>query len=167
MAGAAKSHAGRAKWKSVRLKECPRAIASGQGRVRRLAQGSSPRPTSWACRAGPNAYASRQQTNGSSGKPGNYAERRLIASRSLEDRTAWARSEVFRRTARGEIIFYGRSRGEHRGGREQDCRRNARGETRNRRRRRDGGASCSGARQNAAKTVMPDRTAARGAGAEP
>jgi len=73
-----------------------------------------------------------------------------------------ARSEVFRRTARGKVIFYGRSRGEPRHLHEINRRSSARGESRNRRRRRDIAACSGGATQNAAKTVMTDRIAARG-----
>jgi hypothetical protein len=45
-----------------------------------------------------------------------------------------------------------------------DCRSRARGESRNRRSRRDIGASGGGATQNATKAVMMDRSAVRGAG---
>jgi hypothetical protein len=75
-----------------------------------------------------------------------------------------ARSEVFRRTARGKVIFVRRTRSESERGREADGRSNARGKNRNRRRRRDIAASRGGATQNAAKSVMTDRIAARGAG---
>jgi hypothetical protein len=74
-------------------------------------------------------------------------------------------TEVFRRTARGKIIFYWRASGEPWRGREVNCRSRARGENRNRRRRRDMGASSGGATQNATKAVMMmNGIAARSAG---
>jgi hypothetical protein len=43
-AGTAKGHAGRANGKAFGYRECPRSNASGKSRMRRFAQGSSPRP---------------------------------------------------------------------------------------------------------------------------
>jgi hypothetical protein len=135
--------------------------------MRRFAQGSSPRPhgvsdfpvpgvrtlapITWRqARYGPAAGRKSRQA-GEKGSLCGAGKRR-------------ARSEVFGRSACGKIIFVRRARRESKHGREVSRRSRAREKNWNRRSRRDVAASSGGASQNAAKTVMTDRIAARGAG---
>jgi hypothetical protein len=157
-------------WKSVRLRECPRSIASGQSRLRRFAQGSSPRPhgVTLIFRCPVSSTGRLRQVTWRQARYGPAEGRK---SRQAGERGSLcgagkrrARSEVFGRTARGKIIFVGGARGESPHGREVNRRSRARGKNQTRRSRRDIAASSGGTTQNAAKTVMTDRSAARGAG---
>ena len=157
-------------WKSVRLRECPRSIASGQSRMRRFAQGSSPRPhgVTLIFRCPVSSTGRLRQLPGGKHvtvqrQAGSHAKRGERGSLCGAGKRR-ARSDVCGRTARGKIIFVGGARRESERGREVNRRGNARGKNRNRRRRRDMGASSGGTSQNAAKTMMTDRIAARGAG---
>ena len=139
--------------------------------MRRFAQRSSPRPHGmtliFRCLISGTGrsrqFTWRQACYGPAvGRTLRQAGGKRIAVRSRE--TAGA-IRGLRRTARGKIIFAGRARRESGRGREVNRRGNdACGKDRNRRRRRDMAASSGGASHDAAKTVMMNGIAARGAG---
>ena len=168
-AGAAKGHAGRANGKPFGC-ENARALS----RAAKAACAGLPRAQVLGLMAGPWFSGARlidRTLAPSTWRQARYGPAAGRKSRHAEERGSLcgagkrrARSEVFRRTARGKIIFAGGARRESERGREVNRRGNARGKNRNRRRRRDMGASSGGTSQNAAKTVMMDRMAARGAG---